>query len=308
MFPTVVSSVLSLFLIMLVGVYANKKKIITPALNRGLSDLLINVTLPILILTSFMTSFDESMQSNVIKSFLYSLFAFIMLFIISYTLVIPLKGDKKDVVNFSNIFPNTGFIGFPILTVALGSEGVIYGAVYSMFFNFMVFSYGMMLYKGFKKGNDFKKELLNVLKRPAILAVFIGMIVMILSIKVPEIIYSSLKLIGSITGPLSMIVIGVTLSDLKFKNLIMDWTLYYASIIKLIIMPIILIYFFKLIGVTSIVTNTIVILNAMPTATLASIFAEKYNKELEYSTIIVVITTLFSVITIPLIIYLLGQI
>lgn len=306
MFPTVVSSVLSLFLIMLVGVYANKKKIITPALNRGLSDLLINITLPILIVTSFMTSFDEGMQTNITKSFFYSFIAFILLFVISYILVLPLKGDIKEVVNFSNIFPNTGFIGFPILAVVLGSEGVIYGAVYSMFFNFMVFSYGIMLFKGFKKGNDFKQELLNVFKHPAIIAVFIGMIIMTFSIKVPEIIYSSLKLIGGITGPLSMIVIGVTLSDVKFKNLLKSWTIYYASIIKLIVMPIILICFFKLIGVTSIVTNTIVLLNAMPTATLGSIFAEKYNKELEYTTIIVVITTLLSVITIPIIINVLG--
>lgn len=103
-----------------------------------------------------------------------------------------------------------------------------------------------------------------------------------------------------------MIVVGVTLSDVKIKNLLNDWTIYYASIIKLIIMPIILIYFFKLIGATSIVTNTVVLLNAMPTATLASIFAEKYDKELEFTTIIVVITTLLSVITIPLIIKILG--
>lgn len=306
MFPTVLSSVLSLFLIMLVGVYANKKKIITPALNRGLSDLLINITLPMLILTSFMTSFDEGMKTNITKSFLYSLLAFIISFVISYVFVIPLSGDKKDVVNFSNIFSNTGFIGFPILAVVLGSEGVIYGAVYSMFFNFIVFSYGIMLFKGFKKGNDFKREILRVLKHPAIIAVFIGMIVMMFSITIPEIIYSSLKLVGSITGPLSMIVVGVTLSDVKFKNLLNDWTIYYASIIKLIIMPIILIYFFKLIGATSIVTNTVVLLNAMPTATLASIFAEKYDKELEFTTIIVVITTLLSVITIPLIIKILG--
>ena len=306
MVSTVINSVISLFLIMLVGIYASKKKIVTPDINKGLTNLLVNITLPALILSSFMTKFDEQMKGNVYQAFYYSLISFVIIFFISYIFVLPIKGPKKDIINFSNIFPNTGFLGFPILNVVYGSEGVVYGAAYSMFFNFFVFSYGMMLFRGFGRDNNLKKELSNVLKHPAIIAVFIGIIIMLFSLEIPEIVYSSLKLVGNITGPLSMIVVGVTLSSVNLKNYFKDWTIYYGTVIKLIIMPLILTYIYKLIDAQSIVTNTIILQTAMPTATLASIFAEQYNKKMDYATIVVVMTTLFSILTIPLIIKVLS--
>lgn len=306
MASTVVSSVIALFLIILIGIYASKKNIITTEINKGLIDILVNITLPLLILSSFMTSFDDRIKDNVYKAFYYSIIAFIIIIIISYILVIPIKGNKKDVVNFSNIFTNTGFLGFPLLNVIYGSEGVVYGSAFNMFFNFFVWSYGIMLFKGYNKNSNLKKEMINVLKNPSIIAVILGLIIMLFSIKVPEIIYSSLKLVGGMTGPLSMIVVGVILSGVKFKNHLKDWTIYYGTLIKLIIMPFIIIYVFKLMGSSSMVTNSIVIQIAMPTATLASIFAEKYNKELDYTTILLVMTTMLSVFTIPLIINILG--
>lgn len=302
MFSTVINSVISLFLILLIGIYGSKKKIITPSINKGLTDILINLTLPLLIISSFMISFNEDMRANLYKAFLISPITFFILFIISKVLVIPIKGNKKRVLNFSNIFMNTGFIGFPLLNAIFGAEGVVYGSVFNMFFNLFVWSYGVMLFKGYNEQKNLKNEILSVLKHPTIISVFIGLIIMIFSIRLPNVIHSSVKLVGDITGPLSMIVVGVNLTSVNFKEHLKDWTIYYGTLIKLVIMPIIIILIFKIMGEDSMVANSIIVQVAMPTATLASIFAEKYNNELEYSTIMVVITTLLSVVTIPLIV------
>lgn len=308
MLSTIIGSVVSLFLILIVGVYASKKDIITPDINKALIDILMKLTLPLLILSSYMSGFDVRVKHNVYQAFYYSLITHVLLFAISYVLLIPIKDNKRDVMNFSNIFTNTGFIGFPLLSAIYGSEGVIYGTAYNMIFNFFIWSYGVMLYKGNEKNNSIKKEMLNVLKNPIIISIFIGLFIMIFSIDIPRVLYSSIKLVGDITGPLSMIVVGVILSGVKFKESMKDWKVYYGVISKLLIVPLFILIFFYLIGEFSLVTNSIILQVAMPTATLASIFAEKYNKELDFSTILVVLTTLFSVLTIPAFVALLQYI
>lgn len=298
----VINSVISLFLIMMVGVYSYKKGIITNEVNRGINNILVNISLPMLILSSFMTSFEENMIDNVKMAFLLSVIALILVFVVSNLLALGIKGSKKNAFIFCNIFTNTGFIGIPLLNAIYGSEGVIYGAAYSMFFNLSVFTYGMMLYKGFDKENNLLKEVFGVFKNPVILAVFAGMAVMFLSIPVPSNIQNSVKLIGSMTTPLSMMSIGFILGQVKLRDYLGDWSLYYGLVTKLIILPLIIIMFFRTIGNTSTVANAIVFQTALPAATLASIFADRFNKERDYTTIFVVSSTLLSMVTIPIIV------
>lgn len=303
---TVINSVVSLFLIMLVGVYGSKKNIITADVNKGLIDILMNISLPALIFSSYMITFDENLKLNVYKSFGLSALTFLLIILISNILVIPIKGEKRNVVNFANIFTNTGFMGFPLLSVIYGPEGVLYGSSFSMFFNLLVFSYGIVLVKGLQKDEDRLKAIVDLIKNPTILAVIFGMFIILFSIRVPEVLVSSLKLVGNLTGPVSMIVIGVFLSNMEFKDTLKDWSIYYGVICRLLIIPAILIFFYKQIGQISLPIKSILVQAAMPTATLASIFAKEYNKMLDYTTLLVLLTTIFSIITIPIIVQILG--
>lgn len=297
---TVVNSVISLFLIMLVGVYTQRKGIITNEINKGINNILINISLPMLILSSFMTSFEEGMLGKVYSAFFYSFMALFIVFIATQIIVIPIKGPKKSVIKFANIFTNTGFVGMPLLDAIYGPEGVIYGAAFSLFFNLFVFTYGLTLYKGLGKGNQIRKQVLDVFKNPVIIAIFLGIIIMFMSIDLPLPLENSAKLIGSMTTPLSMISIGFIFARVRIREYLKDWTIYYSIFTKLILMPLLLIIFFKIIGLTGNVANSIVIQMALPTATLASIFAERFDNQAEYTTIIVVATTLLSMITIPI--------
>lgn len=292
----IVNGVISLFLIILVGVYAAKKRIITKEINKGLTNILLKITLPCLVVSSFIFDLSDELKDNIIRCFIYSPLVLIISIVISYILLIPIKGEKKIIIQFANVFSNCGFIGFPIVFSIYGNEGVIYASIFNLFFTAFLWTYGVILFNGKMKREDIKKVLLN----PAIVAVFIGLIIMIFGFDIPSVLSSTLDLVGNMTSPLSMIIVGVILGNAKIISYLKDKTIYYSAFLKLIIMPCILILISRLLKDTSLVIKKLIIVTAMPAAAMTSILAESFDKESEYSAVIVFITTLFSVITFPI--------
>ncbi|MDR7870912.1 MAG: AEC family transporter [Tissierellaceae bacterium] len=296
----ILNSVISLFIMILVGVYGGKRNIINSKLNKGLTDILIQISLPFMIVSSFIFTYDDSIKSNIIKTFYYSLIAYILIIIISYILVIPVKNDKKTVLHFANVFTNTGYVGFPILNSIYGPEGVIYGSIFNMFFVLLVWTYGIMLYEGKLNTKAIKSEIKKILLNPSIIAVAIGILIFTYKIQLPHAILFSINSIGNMTGPLSMIIIGVILSKVKFRDHLNDWSIYYGIFTNLIAIPFIVYLIFYILFDSSIAILTVIIMTAMPASTMTSILAESYNKEKEYAAILVSLTTLLSLITVPI--------
>lgn len=292
-------SVISLFLIILVGVYASRKKIITEDLNQGLVNLLIQIVLPVMILSSFIYSYDQSIKSEVVKTFYYSLIAYLLMFSASYLLLLPFKSEKKIILHFANVFPNTGYVGFPVLYSIYGTEGIVYGSVFNLFFVIFVWTYGIFIYRGSLDKTNLKQELKQTFLNPSVLAVGIGFIIMTLNLQLPNSLVTSIKNIGNITGPLSMLIIGVILSKAKIGNYTKDWTLYYGAICKLLLIPIIVYLISLLTGQSSKAINSVIIMTAMPASAMTSILAQNYNRETDYAAVIVSLTTLFSILSIP---------
>jgi predicted permease len=284
----------------LVGVYGSKRNIITAKINKGLVDILIKIALPFMILSSFIYTYDDTIKANVTKTFYYSISAYIIMITVSYLLLLPIKDDRKTILHFANVFVNTGYVGFPILNSVYGSEGVIYGSIFNMFFVILLWTYGLILFKGNFRKEDLKTELKNILLNPSIAAVCLGIIIMVFNIKLPGYLLSSIKSIGNITGPLSMLIIGVILSNVKVKSFLKDWTIYYGITVKLIIIPAIVYLFSLLAGSSSKVINAVIIMSAMPASAMTSILAESFDKEKEYAAVIVSVTTLLSLVTVTI--------
>ena len=296
----IIDSVVSLFIMILIGFYGSKRKIITSEINKGLTDILIKIALPFMILTSFIFTYDNNIKSNLIKTFYYSLIVYIIMTIVSYLLLWPIKNDKKTILHFGNVFTNTGYVGFPILYSIYGAEGVIYGSIFNMFFVIFLWTYGLALFKGNFNKTELKLEIKKVLLNPSIIAVFIGIMVMIFNIELPNALLSSMKSIGNITGPLSMIIIGAILSKVKLKDHLKDWTIHYGIAVNLIIIPAIIYLISPFLGESSKAINTVIVMTAMPASAMTSILAESFDKEKEYAAILVSITTLLSLITVPI--------
>ncbi|HEX9024930.1 MAG TPA: AEC family transporter, partial [Clostridium sp.] len=145
---TIIKSVISLFLIMLVGFYCSKKEIMNSTVSKGLTRILLEITLPCMIIVSFSLPYDEGIKSNIMKTFYYSFLTYIIIAIASYLLMTPVKDERKLILHFSNIFTNTGYIGFPILNVIYGAEAVMYGAIFNIFFTIFLWTYGVIIFKG----------------------------------------------------------------------------------------------------------------------------------------------------------------
>lgn len=298
----VFNKIIALFLIILIGVYGTKKHIINDDVNKGLRRILLEITLPLLVINSFSFSFDEGMGRNIITAFIYSILFMILGGIISYILLKPLKGEKKKILHFANFFSNCGFIGFPIINSIFGAEGVVYTSIFNMVFTIFLWTYGVMIFSDKLSKENIKKVLLN----PSIIAVYIGIPIMIFNIKLPAAILDTTKIVGDMTAPISMIIVGSILSKVKIKSIFKEASVYYGALIKLIVIPL-AIYMIKLIiKDNSSVIDTIIVIQAMPAAAMTSIFAADFDKEKEYGAIVVFVTTLLSIITIPVIVKVIG--
>ncbi len=301
----VLKSVISLFLIMLVGVYGSKRNIITPEVNKSLINILIEIALPFMIFASFVFTYDETIKFNVLKTFIYSPIAYIIIAVVSIILLIPIKDNKRTILHFSNIFTNTGYIGFPILYAMYGAEAVIYGSVFNMFFVIFLWTYGIFLFTGSIDRDNLKKELLKILLNPSILAVALGIIIMIFDIVIPELLLNTIRSVGNITGPLSMIIVGATLAKVEFRKSLKDWSIYYGMATRLVIIPLVIYLVSVIIGDRGIVSNAVIVMSAMPAASMTSILAENYGIEADYAATMVLMTTVFALVTIPFLVKLL---
>lgn len=301
-FLGIVNKVIALFLIILIGVIGTKRNIITDDINKGLRKLLLQITLPLLIINSFSFTFDDGMGKKIVLAFVYSLICFIIAGAVSYGALLPIKGEKKNILQFANVFSNCGFIGFPIIDSIYGAEGVVYTSIFNMFFSLFIWTYGVTLFSDKLSKNDIKKVLLN----PGIVAVYIGVPMLILNIQLPYSVFDAFKIVGGMTTPISMLIVGNILSKVKVKDIFNDWTIYYGLVIKMGIIPLAIYLFSRLINDRSIVMNTMILLEAMPAAAMTSIFAADFNKNKEYAAVVIFVTTIISIITIPIIAKLLS--
>lgn len=294
---SVMNQVIILFLIIGVGYYSRKRNIINDEVNKGLTKLLLEVTMPLMIVASFDYGFSKELMKNIIYMIIYSTLIHVVLIVISRVLYNKYSKEKKDILRFATVFSNCGFMGFPVVGSIFGKIGILYASIFNIPYNILSWTFGIMLYTNNKDSKNLKKVLLN----PGIIAVIIGIILFIFSIKIPQTIYSTIKLVGDITTPLSMIIVGVMIADVDFKKIFKKRSLYYIAFVRLILVPILTFAILKIIRVEELLINISIVIEAMPAAAITAIFAEAYNKEPELASEIVFFTTFLSVVTIPII-------
>jgi malate permease and related proteins len=294
----IINQVIILTIIMFVGVYARKVNIINKETKRNLSDFLINISLPLLIFSSFNYTYSAEMFEKAKLIFIYSVIIHILLIIISNPLSLKFPNNIKKVLRFVIIFSNCGFMGYPVLEGLFGKIGVFYGAIFNVPFNIFMLGYGVMLFKGEKDIKALKKVLIH----PGIIATVLGLLMFVFSIKLPYPLYMAVSTVGSMTTPLSMIIVGTMLAEIKFKEVFTGLVVYYASAIRLLVVPFIILVVMKHLKIDQQLMQISVIIEAMPAAVMATVFAEKYGADTMLASKCVFISTMISMITIPLIV------
>lgn len=293
----VVEQVVVLFFIMIIGVVTAKLDIINEEVRKKLSDLLLYVTSPFLVITAFNFEFSLDMLKNAGIILAFSLVAHVGSIFLGMILFSKYPIDRQRVLKFIIVFSNCGFMGFPVLESMFGRIGVFYGSIYNLTFQVFVWTYGVILFTGNREETSIGKVLLN----PGVASVIIGTLIFVFSLRIPKPIYQTLELVGGMTAPLSMLIVGALLSTMDFKSIFTGFEVYYGSLIRLIILPLISIGVLRLLGVERLLLQVSVLLVALPAAANTVLFTEKYNADSVLASRCVALSTILSIITIPLI-------
>jgi predicted permease len=297
----VINQVIILFFVIIVGVYARKRNIISADMTKKMSDLLLQVTQPLLIISSFQFEFSEEMLRNAALVLLMSLVIHLFSMLVARFIYIRYPERTRSVLKYITVFSNCGFMGFPVLESVFGSVGVFYGALYVIPFNVLALSYGVMVFTGKSDKDTIKK----ILSHPVIISVAVGMVLFLLQIQLPGPVAKAVSMVGSMTSPLSMLIVGALLAEIPFREMFSGIEVYVGSAVRLILLPLLLFGILSLLRLPEDVLRVCTILTAMPAAANTAIFAEKYDGAAGLASRLIGISTILSIFTIPLILLLL---
>ena len=298
----IINQMVILFLVMIVGYIANKVKILDKELNQKLSSLVLNVTSPALILYSVSEPVEGDLNT-VLQIFLLSVAVYVVLpFIgIFFARILKVAKEDRNLYQFMTIFSNIGFMGYPVIQAIFGKEALFFASICNLVFNIFCFSYGVFLISGAGKVSFDYKKLIN----PGIIFSIIAVVIYLTKWQMPVIIGETSDLVGSITTPLAMMIIGSSLAEIPIKEVVSDIRIYIYTIIKQIIMPSLFWWVLKFIVHDAMVLGVLVVLIAMPVGTIAIMFCNQFGGNTSLASKSIFITTLASVFTIPTLVYLL---
>lgn len=294
-----------LLMLMLIGYVLGKVKWMDETSNSIFSKYIVKIALPAIIISGMDMPLNEETVTRAILIFGLSVLIYSIVLIMA--LIIPKVLEKnptrEGILSFMILFSNCGFMGFPVIGAFLGDESIFYVAIYNIVFNVLLYTVGI---KFVTKGKDEAKAIdLKLLINPGTVASAIGITIFLTGIKVPEFIMGSIDSIGSTCTPLSMVVIGSMLSLLPIKKMFSNINIYIVTFIRLFLLPLIIYTLLKyILKVEDSWLITIpVMIAGMPVASNAAMMAEAYGSDGELASQGILITTLFSCISIPILIY-----
>ena len=296
----VVYEMVVLFILMAAGYGCFNFKLLDLDMNKKLSKLVLYLTSPSLILASVSQGMNGDKKSVyyiiIIAAAMYLILPLIAIII---NKLLFIKKEQKNIYSFMTIFSNIGFMGYPVVSVIFGQDAVFYASIFNLMFNICLYSYGVHI---FSRSKDTKTKLqLKGLINPGIIAAIAALIIFLLELKMPYILSRSFTLIGGITTPMAMIIIGSTLASMPINRIFNDGKIYIYTLVRQIFVPFILWIVLKSIGFDSFVLSLTLIVSAMPVGITAVMFANEYGEDAELAARGIFITTLASFITIPLI-------
>ena len=293
----------TLFALVVVGYVAGKLGYLGGDFDRQLSRLVINITCPALILSSAMTG-ELPDRQFILPLLLISTLTYIVLTAVAFFLPRYLTKHREDegAIGFALMFGNVGFMGYPVVASIFGHEAVFYAAVLNVVNTFAVFTVGTVLITGKNEveGSRFEKK---VLYSTPMLAAYLTMLIVALRIdNIPDYVSQPLTMLGNITVPAALLIIGSSMSQLSLRSLMGNATVYMTTALRLAILPLAIHYLMTAMGFSPFVVNINTVVIAMPVATYGTILCLKYEKDTTMITEVTFITTLLSMLTIPLLV------
>ena len=278
-----------MFILMILGLILSKTGLLTEHGSKDMANILLYAVIPCVIIRSYITDFTMEKLYGLLMSAVLAVAAFAVAIAVSYIIY----GMRKPIDNFGTAFCNAGFIGIPLVTAVFGNEAAFYVASFASILNLLQWTYGIVII--------IKKVFVN----PVTISLVIGLFLFITGIKLPGVINSTMAGVAALNTPAAMIVLGYYLSCVRIRDLLLNPFLYLASFVRLIIIPLLTLLVLYIIpaghGQIGMIT---LIAAATPVGTSTAIFAQKFGQDYERAVCMVCLSTLFSIITMPVVMYL----
>ena len=303
------NTVIKLFIIMVVGFGAYKLKFMDRDFSKKLSNFVICVGTPFLVLGGLLGTEDKSIE-NLKSGLLISLTGiciYVFSAIAAFASTRPIKDSKERCIGeFALLFANTGFMGFPVLKALFGEEmGAFYGSFYIIAFNLVIWTYGIFVIS--KAGSGVKAKPINMVLNYGTVPCILGIILYMLPWQLPHVVTDAFKMIGDITIPCSMFIIGGVIATIPFGKIFSDIKVYILLFIKLLIIPTVSSALAYILGLDSFYIYFVAIMTALPCASNTVMYAEKYDVAPEFGAKLTGISTVLSVATVPLVLNLVDK-
>lgn len=296
-FERVVSLQGMLFLLIVIGVFAKRKSILPKESNGVLTDFLINIILPCNIINSFRAELKIEVLINFVRIFLLAFGIQIFAIIINNFLYRNQSEERQKVLKYATVISNAGFMGMAVVEGVFGMAGAMYASISLISQRALLWSAGLAY---FTKANTKKELFKKILTHPCLVSVYIGLILMIFQIPLPDFLGRTIRSIGNTTTPVSMILIGLILGEIKdLKNFVTKTVMFYTTI-RLVGLPLIVFLVGKFFGFDEILIGVQILITGMPAASTTAILAGKYNGDVEFATKCILVSSALSMITIPI--------
>ncbi len=296
-FFTVGQQVLILFLLIFVGFLLGKRQILGDAGAAACSNIALYLAMPSVIIRAFQQPYSHELMLQLLAALSVSALIHGVAMVLGWMFY---RGGapRNRVMRLSVVMSNAGFMALPLQEALLGETGVFYGTAYVAVFNLILWSYGVLVMDPSCKKLSLKKVLLT----PGTIGVGIALVLFVLSIELPEVLRAPINHFANLNTPLPMLFVGYSLSKIDFRRTFIQWEVYGAALLRLVVVPAISVVLLFLIGVRGTLLVSMAIAVSAPTAASAPMFATKFGGDTEAAVNVVAITTILSLLTMPMLV------
>ena len=315
-----------LFLLMMVGFILNKVGLLNKAGEKTLSAVVVNAANPAMVLAASINKEGTIQGIELLRTFGLIIVVYIILIILAWIITRVLRVPKGQRGAYQNmtVFSNIGFMGFPLVSAMFGSEAMLYASLFVIPYNVLIYTYAYFMMDADLKaagsenaatsaGSDdgttsreksstthsaaTLRKIINI----GTIASILTIIIYLSQIHVPEFIESTVTHLSHLTAPLSMIVIGSSMADMKLKEMFTDVRLLIYSAVKLLLIPIVGVTLIKLTGADPLFVGVCLVMLGTPIGSMTAMIAQTHGSNYELAARGVALTTVLSVVTLPLI-------
>lgn len=304
------NQVFIMFLLIIIGFVLYKIKFISKETNTQLTNLVLYVVIPAMILNTYQMDYDVEKAKNMLLGFLLAFVSIVIAIIISNLMRIGSNQKSLGTERFCIVFTNCGFMAIPLMNAIFGQIGVFYCNTYLTVFNFIVWTYGVVIMKKSKQNQEEEyenkkqslKQKLKPFLTPTMFSIFIGIAMYFLQIKFPSSVQETLGYVASMNTPLAMIISGVYIAQSDLIGALKNKRVYSNVVLKSFVVPLAVLALFYILPLDETLKLTILIATACPTAANAMLFANRFDGDVERASNVFTLSTLMSIISLPVII------